>query len=100
MMRIIILDAYVDEPSCLGVPPYISPYVRYLAGAVSDSGFDYTYITIDELMDILKYSEMSRRDIRFVMERWNRFKKDGIRIKSKSSIYFCCNSDYHLGCSV
>jgi radical SAM superfamily enzyme with C-terminal helix-hairpin-helix motif len=47
-MNIIILDAYIDEPSCLGVPPYISPYVRYLAGAILDSGFDYTYITIDE----------------------------------------------------
>lgn len=47
-MKIVILDAYVDEPSCLGVPPYISPYVRYTAGAVSDSGFDYSYISIDE----------------------------------------------------
>jgi radical SAM superfamily enzyme with C-terminal helix-hairpin-helix motif len=47
-MKIIILDGYVDEPSCLGVPPYISPYVRYLAGAVQDAGFEYTYITIDE----------------------------------------------------
>jgi radical SAM superfamily enzyme with C-terminal helix-hairpin-helix motif len=47
-MKIIILDGYVDEPSCLGVPPYISPYVRYTAGAISDAGFDPIYITIDE----------------------------------------------------
>jgi radical SAM superfamily enzyme with C-terminal helix-hairpin-helix motif len=38
----------VDEPSCLGVPPYISPYVRYTAGAITDAGFDPIYITIDE----------------------------------------------------
>jgi radical SAM superfamily enzyme with C-terminal helix-hairpin-helix motif len=47
-MNIIILDGYVDEPSCLGVPPYISPYVRYTAGAISDAGHDPIYITIDE----------------------------------------------------
>lgn len=47
-MPIVILDGYVDEPSCLGVPPYISPYPRYLAGAIKDAGHDYTYMTIDE----------------------------------------------------
>jgi radical SAM superfamily enzyme with C-terminal helix-hairpin-helix motif len=29
-----ILDGYVDEPACLGVPPYISPYIRTVAGAL------------------------------------------------------------------
>ncbi|MDI6916622.1 MAG: radical SAM protein [Thermoplasmatales archaeon] len=47
-MRIVILDGYVDEPACLGVPPYISPLVRYVAGAVKDSDNDFTYLTIDE----------------------------------------------------
>jgi radical SAM superfamily enzyme with C-terminal helix-hairpin-helix motif len=47
-MRIILLDGYVDEPSCLGVPPFISPYVRYTAGAIKDSGHDFIYLTIDE----------------------------------------------------
>jgi radical SAM superfamily enzyme with C-terminal helix-hairpin-helix motif len=47
-MKIVLLDGYVDEPSCLGVPPYISPYVRYVAGAISDCGHEYTYLTIDE----------------------------------------------------
>ena len=45
---ITILDGYVDEPSCLGVPPYISPIVRYIYGAVKDAGFESNYITIDE----------------------------------------------------
>ncbi|MFQ5885437.1 MAG: radical SAM protein, partial [Thermoplasmata archaeon] len=48
-MRVAILDGYVDEPSCLGVPPYISPHPRYIAGAVEDSGHAYDYLTIDEL---------------------------------------------------
>jgi len=45
---ITILDGFVDEPSCLGVPPFISPYARYIAGAIKDAGEDYEYITIEE----------------------------------------------------
>lgn len=45
---ITLLDGFVDEPSCLGVPPYISPYVRYIAGAIKDAGEKYEYITIEE----------------------------------------------------
>lgn len=48
-MDVVILDGYVDEPSCLGVPPYISPYPRYLAGAVDDAGHGISYLTIDQL---------------------------------------------------
>ncbi len=46
-----ILDCYVDEPACLGVPPYLSPYPRYVAGAVVDSnpGSSIRYFTVDEL---------------------------------------------------
>ncbi len=47
-MKILLLDCYVDEPSCLGVPPYISPYVRYAAGAVRATRHELTYMTIDE----------------------------------------------------
>ncbi len=48
-MQVVILDGYVDEPSNFGVPPYISPYPRYLAGAVHDAGHDWTYVTIDQV---------------------------------------------------
>jgi radical SAM superfamily enzyme with C-terminal helix-hairpin-helix motif len=51
MLKISILDGYVDEPTCLGVPPYISPYPRYIAGAIWD--FDkkaiISYYTIDQI---------------------------------------------------
>ena len=47
-MKFTILDCYVDEPACLGVPPYLSPYPRYLAGAIEDAGHEYIYLTIDE----------------------------------------------------
>jgi radical SAM superfamily enzyme with C-terminal helix-hairpin-helix motif len=44
--RTVILDGYVDEPACLGVPPYMAPYPRYVAGAVPGEVF---YYTIDRL---------------------------------------------------
>jgi radical SAM superfamily enzyme with C-terminal helix-hairpin-helix motif len=47
-MLITLLDGYTDEPSCLGVPPFIAPYPRYLCGAINDAGHDLNYITIDE----------------------------------------------------
>ncbi len=51
MLRVVLIDGYVDEPTCLGVPPYISPYPRYLAGAIWDAAPSacITYLTIDQL---------------------------------------------------
>ncbi|WP_445474051.1 radical SAM protein [Methanococcoides methylutens] len=51
-MRTVIIDGYVDEPACFGVPPYISPYIRYIAGAMRERGLaedDIHYFTIDSL---------------------------------------------------
>jgi radical SAM superfamily enzyme with C-terminal helix-hairpin-helix motif len=46
-MLVALLDGYLDEPSSLGVPPFISPLVRYLAGAILDAGHELEYTTID-----------------------------------------------------
>ena len=47
-----ILDFYVDEPACFGVPPYLSPYCRYTAGALVDACFapeeKISYLTVDQ----------------------------------------------------
>ncbi len=45
----IIIDGYVDEPACLGVPPYISPYIRTVAGVLKEHGLSPEYVTIDQL---------------------------------------------------
>ena len=45
----VILDGYIDEPACLGVPPYIGPQVRSVAGVLLARGFQVTYHTIDQL---------------------------------------------------
>ena len=64
MLRISLLDGYVDEPTCLGVPPYISPYPRYIAGAIwdYDKSADISYLTIDQVRkgktDILTKSDI------------------------------------------
>ncbi len=51
MVSILLIDGYVDEPTCLGVPPYISPYPRYIAGAIwdADDSAQIVYKTIDQL---------------------------------------------------
>ena len=60
MLRVVILDGYVDEPTCLGVPPYISPYPRYIAGAVweYDSHATVSYVTIDQIRNDRSRLEM------------------------------------------
>lgn len=51
-MRVLIIDGYVDEPACLGVPPYMAPYPRYIAGALIEKGVqkdEIIYRTIDRI---------------------------------------------------
>ena len=48
-MKVAILDGYVDEPSCLGVPPYVSPYPRYIYGMLKHFGVNPRYFTIDQI---------------------------------------------------
>lgn len=54
MKKYLILDCYVDEPACLGVPPFISPYPRYIYGALLSAGVspgNIAYLTIDHLRE-------------------------------------------------
>ena len=53
-LSVTIVDGYVDEPAHFGVPPYISTYPRYVAGALVDAGVPHdaiTYHTIDGLRE-------------------------------------------------
>lgn len=58
----IILDGYVDEPTALGVPPYISPYPRYVAGVFSLAGVPYRYMTVDSWRRDAALQEAVRAD--------------------------------------
>lgn len=60
----IIIDGYVDEPACLGVPPYISPYIRTVAGVLFEQGYQADYVTIDQLRsDPIRVSKLSSYDL-------------------------------------
>lgn len=49
-MKILIIDGYVDEPTCLGVPFNISTYPRYVAGAARVAeAKKIDYLTIEQL---------------------------------------------------
>lgn len=53
-LTVTIVDGYVDEPAHFGVPPYLSTYPRYVAGALLDAGVAFEHIdyhTIDALRD-------------------------------------------------
>jgi len=66
MLKISILDGYIDEPTCLGVPPYISPYPRYIAGAVlnHDKSSKINYMTIDQVRNNRSFLEtLSKSDL-------------------------------------
>lgn len=47
--KAVIIDGYIDEPACFGVPPYIAPYIRYAAGAFEKNGIAADYVTIDQV---------------------------------------------------
>ncbi|WP_243834274.1 radical SAM protein [Halanaerobium saccharolyticum] len=50
-LKITVIDGYLDEPSCLGVPPYVSPHIRYLWGALLESNVsadNLSYLSIDD----------------------------------------------------
>ena len=46
-IKVLLIDGYIDDPAALGVPPYISPISRAVAGAAMDAGGDVEYMTID-----------------------------------------------------
>ena len=66
-LTVTIVDGYVDEPAHFGVPPYLSTYPRYTAGALVDAGVpesQVTYHTIDELReDRSKHADVANADL-------------------------------------
>lgn len=56
-----LLDCYTDEPSGLGVPPYLGTYPRYLAGAVASEKNSYYYITVDDLRLWKKHGSVQKK---------------------------------------
>ncbi|MBN1785803.1 MAG: radical SAM protein [Candidatus Methanofastidiosa archaeon] len=57
-MRFSIIDCYTDEPSGLGVMPYIGTYPRYIFGAITKCRAECHYLTIDDIRSIFKKSDI------------------------------------------
>ncbi len=53
-LKILLIDGYIDEPGCLGVPPFLAPLPRYIAGAIREATsqqsthMELIYCTIDQ----------------------------------------------------
>ena len=70
MNKVTILDGYTDEPTCLGVPPFLSTYPRYIAGSIwsINKNIDLKYITIDQLrQDNLYEKILEKSDFIFII---------------------------------
>jgi radical SAM superfamily enzyme with C-terminal helix-hairpin-helix motif len=62
-MRALIIDGYIDEPAALGVPPYVSHYVRYAAGVLMMKNSRVDYLTIDQLRNFPNLSNLKDYDL-------------------------------------
>ncbi len=69
MFKITIIDGYIDEPTCLGVPPYISPYPRYITGSIlkQDKKNQIYYYTIDQIRQKNDLSFLSKNNLIIVI---------------------------------
>ena len=54
-----IIDCYTDEPSGLGVPPYLGTFPRYSYGALNVEGNSPTYLTIDDIRLWKRYNSIA-----------------------------------------
>lgn len=64
-IHVLLVDGYIDDPAALGVPPYISPIIRAIAGAAMDAGADrVTYLSADMLR---KGAKVPEADVSVVM---------------------------------
>ena len=64
-ITVLLVDGYIDDPAALGVPPYISPIVRAIAGAALEAGADrLEYLTVDM---IRKGARVPAADVSVVM---------------------------------
>ncbi|MCF8000981.1 MAG: radical SAM protein [Halanaerobiales bacterium] len=62
-IKTFLLDGYLDEPSCLGVPPYISPHIRYVYGSLLDAGIPKEYIDYKTIDDFRNNWEQNKKEL-------------------------------------
>jgi len=77
IMRVLIIDGYIDQPSCLGVPPFLAPLPRYIYGVIKKikPSWEIDYITIDQIRKVLKDNYQNNPSIGL-----NKFRENNIII--------------------
>ena len=53
-MKVLLIDGYIDTPGCLGVPPYLSPIVRYIYGVLNELTNERGELDVDSLIIAIK----------------------------------------------
>ncbi|HLD02937.1 MAG TPA: radical SAM protein [Candidatus Nanoarchaeia archaeon] len=81
-MKYTILDCYTDEPSGLGVPPYLGTYPRYLAGKFGKVD----YITIDDLRLHEIYKSKRKNEAKTNIKIYNTTNQDIGRILKETKV--------------
>jgi radical SAM superfamily enzyme with C-terminal helix-hairpin-helix motif len=81
-VKILLLDGYIDEPGCLGVPPYLAPLPRYIFGALYKQNFrpphhTIEYYTIDQFRQ--KFPRRSHKESKGDQVKTNREKIERLR---------------------
>ncbi len=64
-MKVLIIDGYIDQPSCLGVPPFLAPLPRYIYGSIKKNmpSWEIDYKTIDQLRKVFKENYQNENQI-------------------------------------
>lgn len=57
-----LIDCYTDEPASFGVPPYISPKIRLIAGIFLSKGISVDYFTIDQVREDILWKSFNDYD--------------------------------------
>nr|MDO8088789.1 radical SAM protein [Candidatus Sigynarchaeum springense] len=86
MKAVVLIDGYVDEPGCLGVPPYLSPYARYIYGALKRSNMFQVikYITVDQFRLEIKQKPIEAKERR---ENVGKRRKSAIMLDARWQVY-------------
>ncbi|MBN1503374.1 radical SAM protein [Candidatus Woesearchaeota archaeon] len=81
-----ILDCYTDEPSGLGVPPYMGVYPRYIYGYLKKKAEKINYLTIDDLRLEIHYKGQLKESRKTNIKVYNLTNKNTRKILDETDI--------------
>ncbi|MHA1766600.1 MAG: radical SAM protein [Promethearchaeota archaeon] len=69
-MKVLIIDGYIDQPSCLGVPPFLAPLPRYIYGSIKKNkpSWKIIYKTIDQIRKVMRNNNQEENEVNQIKE--------------------------------